>query len=205
MVLHPSTGLPLRTVPKVVGRPAGRAARIVRHSDLRVDVHRAFSDEVESGHVIEQSPDAGQRIQFHSVVRITVSKGPVPVKVPQVAGQPAGDAAQALLALDFRVLRHEAFSVTVPEGDVIRQQPSGGTADRGSRVTIWVSKGPREFPMPNVVGQPTAEARETLEAAGLVVHVTVVPGSDATTVVSQLPFPDVKVHQGQTVTIFAAL
>jgi beta-lactam-binding protein with PASTA domain len=205
VVLHVSTGLPLRTVPRVVGRSEGKATRAIRGKDLRVETHRAFSDTVRRGHVIEQNPDAGQRIQFGSVVRITVSKGPEPVNVPRVVGQPAGDAEQALLAVEFKVLRHEAFSATVPEGDVIRQVPAGGTADRGSRVIIWVSRGPREFPMPNVVGQPTAEAKQRLEAAGLVVHVSVVPGSDATTVVSQLPDPGVRVHQGQSVTIFAAL
>jgi serine/threonine-protein kinase len=205
VVLHVSTGLPLRPVPGVVGRSEGKASKAIRGNDLRVKVKRAFSDTVKPGRLIEQNPTAGQRIQFGSVVRITVSKGPEPVKVPHVAGQPAGDAEQALLAVGFTVLRREAFSAVVPQGDVIRQAPAGGTADRGSKVIIWVSKGPRLFPMPNVVGQPTGDAKQRLEGAGLVVHVSVVPGSNGSTVVSQIPDPGVQVHQGQSVTIFAAL
>ena len=205
MTLHLSLGRPLRTVPKVAGTSVDPATKTLRDAGLRVEIGHAFSDTAKPGRVIEQNPDAGQRILFGSVVRITVSKGPEPVPVPHVKGQSAGDAEQALIAAGFTVRANNAFSAIVPKGDVIRQQPSRGTADRGSRVTIWVSLGPREFPMPNVVGRPTDQAKQTLAAAGLRVNVSVIPGSNGTTIVSQIPDAGVKVHQGQTVTIYAAL
>ncbi|HYZ02315.1 MAG TPA: PASTA domain-containing protein [Candidatus Binatia bacterium] len=205
VTLRLSAGLPLRSVPAVVRRSAGSATKSLRRAGLHVHVTRAFSDSVKLGRVIEQNPDAGQTIPFGSIVRIVVSKGPQPVRVPQVAGQPAGDAEQALIAAGFTVEARKVYSTTVPVGDVIRQRPAGGTADRGSKITIWVSLGPREFPMPNVVGKGTEDAKRTLQAAGLIVRVQVIPGSAGTTVVSQIPDSGATVHQGDTVTIYVAL
>jgi serine/threonine-protein kinase len=205
VTLRISAGLPLRSVPAVTGRPVNRARKALRRAGLHVDVTRAFSNSVKAGQVIAQNPDAGQTIPFGNVVRITVSKGPQPVRVPRVTGQPAGDAEQALIAAGFTVEARNAYSTTVPRGDVIKEQPPGGTADRGSKVTIWVSLGPREFPMPNVVGKTTDDARRTLQALGLVVRVQRIPGSNGTTVVSQIPDSGAKVHAGDTVTIYVAL
>jgi eukaryotic-like serine/threonine-protein kinase len=205
VTLRLSAGLPLRSVPAVVGRAAARARESLRHAGLHVHATRAFSDSVKLGKVIEQNPDAGQTILFGSIVRITISKGPQPVRVPRVVGQPAGDAEQALIAAEFTVEARKAYSTIVPRGEVIRQRPPGGTADRGSKITIWISLGPREFPMPNVVGKRTEDAKRTLQAAGLIVRVQVIPGSTGTTVVSQIPDSGAKVHQGDTVTIYVAL
>jgi serine/threonine-protein kinase len=205
VTLRLSAGLPLRSVPSVIGRPTGVATKAVRKAGLHVQITRAYSNTVKAGRVAAQNPDPGQTIPYGNTVRITVSKGPQPVRVPQVAGQPAGDAEQSLIASGFTVEAHNAYSTTVPRGEVIRARPSGGTAARGSKVTIWVSLGPQEFPMPNVVGENTDAAKRTLQRDGLVVRVQVIPGSAGTTVVSQIPDSGAKVHAGDTVTIYVAL
>ena len=55
-----------------------------------------------------------------------------------------------------------------PEGEVIAQSPAAGThVDPGSRVTLTVSKGPKQVEVPDVVGLHAAEAAARLRAAGL--------------------------------------
>jgi serine/threonine-protein kinase len=205
VTLQLSTGKPLRSVPAVMGWRDGPARRAVQRAGLKVQVTGAYSDTVKAGRVMAQNPDPGQTIPYGNTVRITVSKGPQPVRVPHVAGQPAGDAEQALIAAGFTVEARNAYSTTVPRGDVIRERPSTGTAPSGSKVTIWVSLGPREFPMPSVVGESTEAAKRTLQTHGLVVRVQVIPNSGGTTVVSQIPGPGARVHAGDTVTIYVAL
>jgi beta-lactam-binding protein with PASTA domain len=204
VVLRVSDGLPLRSVPEVLGKTADKAGAAIKGAGLHVTVDRAFSPDIPVGHVISQNPDSSQQILFGSFVTITVSKGPQPVHVPGITGQAEAAAQQTLIAAGFTVKTRQQFSVTVDKGVVIRQQPTGGTAEIGSAVTIWVSLGPREFQIPSVVGQPTAQAKAELESLGLDVHVAVIPGSSGARVVSQLPGSGQTVHQGDSVTIYAA-
>ena len=97
-----------------------------------------------------------------------------------------------------------AFSTTVPKDDVISTDPqAGATAPKGSKVTMVVSKGPKTFAMPNVVGMTKEEAVSFLENMGLVVKVYQLPLTDPpNTVVLQDPDAGATVKQGQTVTIY---
>jgi eukaryotic-like serine/threonine-protein kinase len=204
VVLHLSAGLPLREVPDVIGDTLEQARSAIERGDLQVRVVRAFDPDIPEGRVAGQNPDSSQSILFGSFVTVTVSRGPQPVRVPNVVNQPAGDAEQALIAAQFTVQTRHEFSTTVPEGRVTRQQPDAGTADFGSRVILWVSDGPRTFPMPSEVSKSTAEAKSDLERLGLVVHVVKIPGSTGSTVVSQQPLAGADVQEGDTATIYAA-
>jgi serine/threonine-protein kinase len=99
----------------------------------------------------------------------------------------------------------EEFSTEVPRDQVISQQPPAeATVREGGTVTIVVSKGPRRFPMPNVVGADTASAQAQLQGVGLEVRVVTVPNSPGQQVVSQQPDAGTTVEQGQQVTIYVA-
>jgi len=204
VVLRLSAGLPLRSVPSVGGKKVEGAKKALKAEGLKVKVDEAFDDRVPTGRVIDQNPASGQTIPFGSTVTLTVSKGPQPVAVPDVTGQSGGDAEAILVAAGFEVALKHQYSTTVPSGNVIRQDPSGGTAAAGSRVTVWVSLGPRTFPMPRVIGLATDEAKSELGRLGLVVNVVVVPGSSGAHVVSQIPAAGHTVEQGQQVTIYVA-
>ncbi len=62
----------------------------------------------------------------------------------------------------------EAFSETVPVGQVVRTDP--GTGDRvlrGGTVTAFLSKGPERYPVPSLVNRSPEQATQALEAAHL--------------------------------------
>jgi serine/threonine-protein kinase len=123
--------------------------------------------------------------------------------VPSVVGL-GEDEAGALITgagLGLRVV--EEFSDDVPRGRVIRQSPPGeSTVRKGDTVTIVVSKGPRTFPMPDVVGMTENEAVATLRGLGLEVRVVDLPGSSGDRVVGQQPRAGTTVESGQRVTIY---
>jgi serine/threonine-protein kinase len=60
---------------------------------------------------------------------------------------------------------------TAPEGSVIRQEPTGGKAPRGSAVDLWVSRGHAPVAVPEVVRQTQADAEAALRDAGFSVVV----------------------------------
>ena len=121
-----------------------------------------------------------------------------------MVGQPAADARATLKALGFKVKEKQDYSTDVPKGDVISTDPpAGASAPKGSTVIMVVSKGPKTFAMPKVVGMTREEAVSFLQDLGLVVKVYELPLTDPpNTVVLQDPDEGTTVSQGQTVKIF---
>jgi beta-lactam-binding protein with PASTA domain/predicted Ser/Thr protein kinase len=204
VVLVPSLGLRLVPVPELIGQTEAEATDILEAFGFEFEIKRAFDDRVPKGVVIDQSPVPDQSIEQGETVTITVSKGPSPVKIPELRGTPAGDARSTLEALGFTVERRDEFSTEVALGEVIRTEPPAGqNGPKGSTVTMIVSKGPQTFAMPNVVGMIREEAIAYLESLGLVVDAVPVPGNDPpNTVVYQSPLEGITVQYGQLVTIY---
>ncbi|MFE6255235.1 Stk1 family PASTA domain-containing Ser/Thr kinase [Agromyces sp. NPDC057865] len=83
--------------------------------------------------------------------------------VPETATLLPDNARQVLAEEGFQVADAERNDPRVPAGQVSGTDPAAGEqARRGSTVTMFVSLGPRMLPMPQVVGQPEADARAAL-------------------------------------------
>jgi serine/threonine-protein kinase len=131
------------TVPDLRGLPRGGVLARAR----RLHVRPAFSarySERESGIAIAQRPAAGTRVLDGSTVRVVVSEGPPPVRVPAVVGEPSGSAEGALGSAG---LRYSVTLVPAPGKEpavVVRQAPGPGvTVPNGSTVALSVSEAPR--------------------------------------------------------------
>jgi serine/threonine-protein kinase len=93
----------------------------------------------------------------------------------------------------------------VPEGEVIRTDPAAGTLqDKGSAITVVVSSGPAEEPVPSVIGLTEANAINTLNNAGFNPEVVEQDTADPTQdgrVIDQSPNANTDAPAGSTVTI----
>jgi serine/threonine-protein kinase len=88
-------------------------------------------------------------------------------QVPNVVGKRSDTAAQILQNAGFEVDIVPIQSDTVTEGRVAGQRPEPGSeADEGSVVTITVSSGPGDAPVPLVQGMTADEAAGALREAG---------------------------------------
>jgi eukaryotic-like serine/threonine-protein kinase len=88
-------------------------------------------------------------------------------EVPNVVGKRSDTAAQILQSAGFEVDIVPIQSDTVAEGRVAGQRPEpGAEADEGSVVTITVSSGPGDAPVPLVQGLTAEEAADALREAG---------------------------------------
>lgn len=136
-----------------------------------IKVSREYTNDGPRNEVIWASVRDGDMVPTDEPVRLTVSDGPPPVVVPDVAGLEVDDATDALSTEGFKVARDDAFDETVPAGAVIRTDPGEGKgAEQGSTVTLVVSMGP-EGTVPDVVGMTVEEAEGLLEKAGYEVEV----------------------------------
>jgi hypothetical protein len=132
------------TVPHLRGLPRAGVQARAKRLHVRVAFAHRHSEAAAAGIAIAQAPAAGARIDEGSTVRVTLSAGPPPVKVPGVVGQAASAAADALARAG---LHSSTTSVAAPgskPGIVTRQSPrSGIDAPRGSTVALSVAETPQ--------------------------------------------------------------
>jgi serine/threonine-protein kinase len=206
VTLVPSLGPPPVPVPNLVGLPLGEAKQALRDADLEVGVvKKEFNERFVADQVIRQSVKADAEAPLGSEIDLVVSKGPTPVPVEKVIGLQQDEAVAVLEAQGFVVDVREEFSDRVELGKVISQTPAKGTdLQPGRTVTIVVSKGPPELPMPNVVGMGRDAAVAQLRSLGLLVDVSIVPGHSGSNVVFQEPASGTIVHAGDLVHIYVA-
>jgi serine/threonine-protein kinase len=131
-----------------------------------------WSETVPDGQVIKSKPAAGTTLRPGAAVDLVVSKGRRPIQVGDWVGR---DADRAIWVLESRGLKPkvvaEEHSDTVPEGDVIGQDPTGGTLFKGDEVSLRVSLGPELVEVPSVRGQGVDAATDQLEDLGFEVEV----------------------------------
>jgi beta-lactam-binding protein with PASTA domain len=192
-------------VPDVVGASQAAAEKALRDKGFSTDSTFETSPR-RQGQVIGQDPSGGTQAKKGSTVHLTVSGGPGQASVPSVVGLGRAAAARKLTKAGFRVTEEEQFDDTVAKDHVIDTQPPAGTPlDKGSRVTLIVSKGPEQVAVPSEVGKTLDDARNDLENAGFKVSVKRQESSTAApdTVLSQDPASGTH-DKGSTVTLTVA-
>ncbi|MEZ5076502.1 MAG: PASTA domain-containing protein [Solirubrobacterales bacterium] len=198
-------------VPRVTGNPLNVAIALLQQDGFTVGEVKRVERDAAKDEVLEQDPTAGEAslacsfIFFCSkpAVTLTVSAGPGSGKVPGVAGLTREEATEALEEAGFEVGVENVNSDTVEEGRVVHSEPSGGTtATRGSTVTIFVSRGPKQVSVPVLVGVQRSVAVERLRGHGLEPVVSEEEsGEPAGQVISQSPDAGTQVARGTQVSV----
>ena len=102
----------------------------------------------------------------------------------------------------FDVISTYSFSETQLAGEVISQKPAGGgTADKGSKVTLVISKGTQFAYIPNLYSIEEAKAVQSLKDLDLKVIVNKIGKKSIKKVTNISPKVGSKVKRGSTVTI----
>jgi len=157
------------TVPDVAGSTYASAAAALEEADLVPLERDEASTTVEEGLVLRTNPDPGENVASKTEIDVFVSSGPPEVQVPNLANMDEGTATGNLEAAGLtvgEVVRES--SPTVPDGVVLRTEPAATEqADQGSAVKLVLSNG--RVALPDVIGQPLADAQKLLESSELVV------------------------------------
>ncbi|MFB6523191.1 Stk1 family PASTA domain-containing Ser/Thr kinase [Streptomyces sp. NPDC056401] len=198
-----SRGPEVVVVPDLKGKPLEAAKAELTSVGLTPGaVTQAFSQDVAQGSVISTDPTGGQKRSLDTVVAMVVSKGR-PVPVPRVTGTSLDQARSTLEGLGLKVeTAPEEVNSPSPAGTVANQSIGAGSqAAAGDTVTLTVSKGPRQIPVPDVTGQEADAARATLEGLGFKVKVDKPFLSFSNTVDSQSVPAGQNAAEGSTITI----
>jgi serine/threonine-protein kinase len=125
-------------VPKVVGLEQSAATAALEAAGFVVNVDEEFSDKIERGVVISQTPARGTELQPGSDATIVVSKGPPEFAMPSVVGMSRDDAVAKLRSLELLV--DVSIVPGHPGARVVFQEPAAGTTVRaGDLVHVYVA------------------------------------------------------------------
>lgn len=170
-----SLGVEVYDVPTLRGLDEDAAQDALAGANLAFgSSEERFSENVAAGVVLSSDPPAGLRVRPGTAVDLVLSRGRQPVRVGRWEGR---EAATAVERINRRGLEADTtaaeYSETVPEGEVIRQSPTGAeTLFLGDTVTLVVSLGPELVTVPDgLVAAGVDAATDTLEAAGFTVAV----------------------------------
>jgi serine/threonine-protein kinase len=156
------------SVPSVIGYTEAEARSVLVNRGLEVGEVTTEISEERPGTVIRQNPEARDLVQEGQEVDLVIARAVPRVDVPPVVGLDQDDAVAAIedARLVANVVPEES---TEPVGTVIRQEPvAGEEVERGSEVTIYVSSGPPDVQVPDVICYSFGHARSVLDDAGLV-------------------------------------
>ena len=117
--------------------------------------------------VFDQEPRAGAKIEPAETVRLWVSKGTGPMTLIKVIGDSVGEAVRDLEAMGLRVDTLELEDPVQPAGQIIDQNPvAGSEITPGTRVILFVSKGPAVEQIPNLENRPVLAAMNIISQLG---------------------------------------
>ncbi len=193
-------------MPNIVGLTEAQAVTVVTNSGAAVGViTRRFDNNIPQDQVISQATPAGTIVALGTLLDFVVSLGQQ-IAVPNVVGLVQADAETAItdaMLIVGDITEQNDFNV--PAGNVISQNPNGGTlVAGGTAIDLVVSLGPPTVAVPNLVGQTEAQAGVLLNNAALVLG-TVTQQASATVatgiVISQDPVEATVVIEGSAVNI----
>ena len=189
-------------VPTLQGLKIEIAEGLITDNNLVVgEVIEEFSSEFPKGFIMRSSPAAGERIKRDSQVTLYLSKGIEQIGISSYQGKSGEQALNELTEAGFDVETKYVFSEDLPIGAVVSQLPRGGDIDKGSVITLTVSKGSEFVFIPNLFSLTQAKAVDTLKDLDLKVIIKKVGNKKIKVVTNISPKVGDKVKRGSTVTI----
>lgn len=159
------------TVPDVAGMDEEAAQKALNKEGFTKITTEAVYSEEQQGTVIGTDPAAGTKTGKDTEIIMKVSKGSEKIEVPNVVGRTEAEAREIITGAGLTISTVEAENnESVPNGQVIRQNPAGGKVEKGTAVSLVVSLGkkPEEKPkVPSIVGTSESTAKQMLINAGL--------------------------------------
>jgi beta-lactam-binding protein with PASTA domain len=193
-------------VPGVVGLTADQATTKLQDAGFTVGRKSESQPNKAPDIVLRQDPGEGDKIGKGDKVTIVVNSGQPSVSVPDLVGETRAVAERLLrdagLVGDFQAQADD----TVPQDEVISQDPPNGDLPKGSTVIVVLSSGAGETQVPDVAGLTATEAANQLGRAGFQVVTADEPSSrvEKGLVIRTDPAADATLQKGEKVTVYVS-
>ena len=176
-----SKGVRKSTIPEDIIDPTSNAGKdpikALKKAGFTSITHKSSEDiyslEIPKGCVVEISPTPGMQMNHNKNITVILSKGPMPVSMPDVVNLTKEEADKAFNEAKLVPNYSEEFNDKVGKGKIISASVQKGTQMHwGDKLDVVVSKGPKTITMPDVRNKNANDARRILESLGLKVNVS---------------------------------
>ena len=193
-------------VPSTVGASEDELRRALDPLGLTYTIiEQRYSEDIESGLVIESTPVGGGKVDQGGNVKIVLSKGAERYAIPSLVGLTKSAATAQVKKYPLSLAPVvESYSALIPKGYVILSSPVAGTkVKRNATVTITVSKGIEQVALASYLGKSGEQALNELTQAGFAVTSTYAFSEVrlAGEVISQKPVGGGSINKGGAVSI----
>jgi serine/threonine-protein kinase len=190
-------------IPKLTGLTPQAAVNLIAKLPLSIQPNvEEFNSTIPKGYVIDSLPTSGEKVKRGTAITIRISKGIEQIAIASYIGKSADQALNELTEAGFLVTSNFGFSETRLAGEVISQKPEGGVSmNKGSAITLLVSKGSQYAYIPNIFSIDEAKAVQALKDLELKVVVKKIGKKAVKKVTAISPKVGSKVKRGSTVTI----
>ena len=162
-----SIELSMSEVPNLIGTPIEQAREILSEAKLSVQMDYQTNIDYPENTVFDQDPTAGAKLEQAETVRLWGSKGTGPMTLIKVIGDSVSEAVRDLEAMGLRDDTVEFEDPVQPAGQVIDQNPvAGSEITPGTRVILFVSKGPAVEQIPDLENRPFLAAMNIISQLG---------------------------------------
>jgi serine/threonine-protein kinase len=199
--------IPTHKMPQVVNLSEQEAVERLRALDFKVRTQHRYVDGTSVDQVLDQDPDEGVTRKEGSTVTLTVSDGPSPVDVPELAGLNQNEAETALKAKGLALgTITPTPNEDVPPGVVLDWTPKEAQLPKGTAVDVSVSGGPAKRTIENYAGRTLEEVQPALA----LLRLNAAPAEEfsnsveAGRVIRTEPAAGASVDRDSTVTVFVS-
>lgn len=166
------------TVPSVTGKSYEEATKILKKAGFDVDIQDSvYVDTVKPLTVIKQLPDADEVVKSNRTIFLIISRAVPPlVEMPNLIGYSFRNAEMVLKNMDLKI-GDTTFEPDFAKNAILKQIYNGNPITPGTKIrkggtislVLGDGVGNREFTVPVITGMKFSEAKEILEANGIVI------------------------------------
>ena len=176
-----SKGVRKSTIPEDIIDPTSNAGKdpikALKNAGFTSITHKSSEDiyslEIPKGCVVEISPTPGMQMNHNKNITVILSKGPMPVSMPDIVNLTKEEADKAFNEAKLVPNYSEEFNDKIEKGKIISASVQKGTQMHwGDKLDVVVSKGPKTITMPDVRNKNANEAKRILESLGLKVNIS---------------------------------
>lgn len=205
-------------VPNLIGMQLTDAVEQYKDNFTIIEGSHRADEHAEDGEILDQDPAATSKVAKKSTITVVICKNEDDTQeddeiikldesiIGGIIGENYESVENKLSGLGLKVDITRQKDATVEKDNVIKiSPPIGEEVKKGDSVTLYVSDGPEEVEIPNVVGNTVEQAKATLSALNLTVNTNEeYNDAPAGQVFKQVPDSGTKTQPNTAVTLYVS-